>query len=159
MDTRGIIYKYTSPNGKVYIGQTTNEKNRIYQHKSLTVKSRNKFGSALRKYGFENFKYEVIVEIEGDTKYVSSELNRLEAEYIKIYDSWKKGYNSTTGGESPIRLEPKIRLENESKAYGKFLDKLDMYYERKKDEWYKYDQYWETCQFVNTQDLNLSYTQ
>ena len=25
---KGIIYKYTSPSGKVYIGQTTNEKKR-----------------------------------------------------------------------------------------------------------------------------------
>nr|DAS86287.1 MAG TPA: GIY-YIG nuclease superfamily protein [Bacteriophage sp.]DAV54013.1 MAG TPA: GIY-YIG nuclease superfamily protein [Caudoviricetes sp.] len=25
---RGIIYKYTSPSGKVYIGQTLNEKKR-----------------------------------------------------------------------------------------------------------------------------------
>ena len=25
---RGIIYKYTSPSGKVYIGQTINEKDR-----------------------------------------------------------------------------------------------------------------------------------
>jgi len=30
---KGIIYKYTSPSGKVYIGKTINEKKRLYRHK------------------------------------------------------------------------------------------------------------------------------
>lgn len=34
MKKRGIIYKYTSPSGKVYIGQTVDEKGRKNGHRS-----------------------------------------------------------------------------------------------------------------------------
>lgn len=47
---KGIIYKYTSPSGKSYIGQTVNEVSRKYKHKLETSKSKTKFGSAIRKY-------------------------------------------------------------------------------------------------------------
>ena len=30
---KGIIYKYTSPSGKCYIGQTVNENKRRYEHR------------------------------------------------------------------------------------------------------------------------------
>lgn len=33
MDKIGIIYKYTSPSGKSYIGQTTDESKRKISHK------------------------------------------------------------------------------------------------------------------------------
>jgi hypothetical protein len=53
---KGIIYKYTSPSGKCYIGQTINEKERKNQHKRTYIKVENlkldtAFYKSIRKYG------------------------------------------------------------------------------------------------------------
>ena len=46
----------------------------------------------MRKYGLENFKVEVLELCQPD------ELNEKEIAYIKYYDSYHHGYNSTLGG-------------------------------------------------------------
>jgi group I intron endonuclease len=56
----GIIYMYTSPSGKSYIGQTWYPDKRKKQHKD--ARSKSYFHSAIKKYGFENFKYEILHE-------------------------------------------------------------------------------------------------
>lgn len=91
-----LVYKLIFPNGKVYIGQTTNTlKDRIYKHcisatnlKSSafnTIKAR-----AIRKYQ----KFEVEVLYEGE------DLTQKEIEFIELYDATNhsKGYNSADGG-------------------------------------------------------------
>lgn len=57
----GIIYKYTNEldNNKVYIGQTVNEHKRKIDHKNSKKKDR--FHGAIRKYGFDSFKYSVLL--------------------------------------------------------------------------------------------------
>ena len=64
----GIIYCYTNlVNNKKYIGQTINPKERFNQHKSSAFNEKdNEYNSplhrAFRKYGYENFKYEILIE-------------------------------------------------------------------------------------------------
>jgi hypothetical protein len=53
---RGVIYKYTSPSGKSYIGQTVREDQRKKEHYYLAYCYENskfdtKFYKAIRKYG------------------------------------------------------------------------------------------------------------
>lgn len=51
------------------------------------------FYMALRKYGLENFSYEVL-------DYCSKkDLNKKEEYYINYYDTYKNGYNATAGGD------------------------------------------------------------
>lgn len=93
----GVIYKATNRiNGKLYIGQTTNDiKHRIYQHKS-EAKLRNnniKFFNALLKYGIEGFTWDVI-----DTANTAEQLDALEIYYINRYNTTECGYNSKAGG-------------------------------------------------------------
>lgn len=96
---KGIIYKYTSPSGKVYIGQTINEKGRRYQFKVSKFYGGGKINNARNKYGAENFTYEVLKEIElDDIDKLNDLLDQYEIEYINFYDSYKNGYNSTEGG-------------------------------------------------------------
>jgi group I intron endonuclease len=81
------IYILTSPNGKRYVGQSINCEKRIFDH----INSKYLIGSAIRKYGFENFIQEII---ECD----ESQLDMWERFYIHFYDSFNNGYNLTEGG-------------------------------------------------------------
>lgn len=92
-----IIYKYTSPSGKIYIGQTNDEKRRKRQHKNdARLGSKCLFHKAIRKYGFDNFKYEVLVNCK-----TREEVNSMEVYYINKYKTTDRiyGYNSTNGGD------------------------------------------------------------
>jgi hypothetical protein len=99
----GLIYKYTSPSGKVYIGKTINEKDRKSEHKTSCYKRKTYFAHAIKKYGFENFKYEVIIKFKPtlEIEKLNRVLNKLEIRYIKMYNSRDNsyGYNLTNGGE------------------------------------------------------------
>ena len=97
----GVIYKYTSPSGKVYIGQTINEtKRRQNWFSSKYHYAGTKIDRARAKYGRENFKYEILVKnVYSCKKLAIEDLNRLETYYIGKYDSYNNGYNCTIGGE------------------------------------------------------------
>ena len=130
MSTTGIIYKYTSPSNKVYIGRTINERSRKNQHRTQTVKQKKSaFGNAIKKYGFDNFEYEVIVKFKDvvDKDKLSRVLNKLEIRYIKMYDSHNKdfGYNLTLGGEggSGVIWTEEMRQESIQNAVEKGLSK------------------------------------
>ena len=98
---KGVIYKYTFPNGKVYIGQTINPRSRKTQHLCESTGARHiAFWRAYKKYG--TFEYEEIELIEESTKEALCEkLNTLEQFYIDQYKSTnpKYGYNLTSGGK------------------------------------------------------------
>lgn len=103
---RGIIYKYTSPSGKSYIGQTVKENKRKAQHKRSAFKEYDSayntpFHKAIRKYGWDSFKYEVLYTIINDNEeFIREELNKREVYYIGKYNTFEKGYNCTIGGAS-----------------------------------------------------------
>ena len=99
---RGVIYKYTSPSGKVYIGQTLNEYMRKFMWKNINHPYAGPYINRARaKYGYSNFKYDVLISLESDDEaFLRKEIDRLEKYYIKLYDSTNpsKGYNITIGG-------------------------------------------------------------
>ena len=84
-------------NGKQYVGQTVNFKNREYDWKCLKAIYANKYLSNARaKYGFENFKVEILKEC--NTK---EELNKWEKHYVdELNTKVPNGYNLTDGGNS-----------------------------------------------------------
>lgn len=93
----GIIYKATNKvNGKSYIGQTTKP---LSIRKSIHLScARNKldniyFHNAIRKYGEKAFNWKSLM-----TAFSQEELNALENQTIKKYDSINKGYNVIEGG-------------------------------------------------------------
>lgn len=95
----GIIYKYISPSNKVYIGQTINEYERKHAFLTREKYAGDKIDNARKKYGPVNFKYEILEKHEYLTVEEASEsLNILEAYYIGLYDSFRKGYNMSLGG-------------------------------------------------------------
>lgn len=96
----GIIYKATNKiNNKVYIGQTIKSlQERIYAHVYRAKKSLNithtHFINAIRKYGENNFIWEVI-----DSGENQEELNQKESYWIKYYNTIENGYNIQEGGQ------------------------------------------------------------
>lgn len=93
------IYKITNlVNGKSYIGQSTNIEKRFIGHKSVAFNPNDKnynypLYRAIRKYGLENFSFEVLEECD------VSELNNKEIYYISKYHTHGKfGYNQDDGG-------------------------------------------------------------
>lgn len=56
------IYKITSPSNKIYIGQSTNIEKRIIPYQRLYCKSQTKLYNSLKKYGWDNHKFEIIEE-------------------------------------------------------------------------------------------------
>lgn len=110
---RGIIYKYTSPSGKPYIGQTMNEKKRRSDFLCITTQySGPKIENARKKYSPENFQYEVLFIIESlDIKEVRDILNIKEKEYIILFESINNGYNIDE--EGAFKDTHYIRTESE----------------------------------------------
>lgn len=92
------IYKIENiVNHKVYIGLTNNIVRRRSRH-FTDLKYNHHDNSFLQKeyniYGKENFIFNI--EYEGDITY--EEISKKEQEYIKLYDSYRNGYNQNEGG-------------------------------------------------------------
>lgn len=99
-----LIYKATSPSGKIYIGKTNNFSERKRLHKvnafnQNAVDYPTVFHKAIRKYGFESIKWEILEE-----NIPEELLNIKECEWIQGFNAYKKGYNQTLGGEGIFRI-------------------------------------------------------
>lgn len=109
----GVVYKYTSPSGKSYIGQTTNE---VHRRRTWFCMKRRYAGATINraraKYGPENFEYTVLFKkVFTSFEEAKAELDKMEIHYIELYDTFKNGYNNTIGG-----LYPEIGLQTQIKG-------------------------------------------
>ena len=92
----GCIYLFTNLiNDKVYVGQTLHYKTRMKTHKDSGKNPKQYFSRAIRKYGWENFTKDILIDDVPE-----EDLDNLEINYIAFYDSFnrEKGYNLTMGG-------------------------------------------------------------
>ena len=89
------IYTFKNlTNGKIYVGQTNKPKKRLWEHFQAAEKGHDSLLCyAIRKYGKENFVFEVIEDCE------DSLANEREKYWISQFDSFENGYNMTTGGD------------------------------------------------------------
>lgn len=109
-----VVYKYTSPSGKHYVGKTYNEHMRKYYHNYDAKKGSMKpFHCAIRKYGIENFTYEVIVR--NVPNYM---VNAFEKYWINFYNAVENGYNCTIGGDGlqEPSQETRMKISNAGKG-------------------------------------------
>lgn len=87
---------------KVYVGQTKDFANRKAGHLYAARKGlKRPLYASIRKYGDDNFKFEVIEECD------DSIINEREQHWIRQYDSFnpEKGYNLTSGGERDFTVK------------------------------------------------------
>lgn len=119
------VYKHTSPNGKVYIG-ITKEKPEYRWRNGEGYKPNVHFYGAIQKYGWDNFKHEIL--FTGLTKDQACEKEKqLIAEYKS--NNQEYGYNLSIGGEcsalgSKHTAETKLKMSEQRKGknsywYGK----------------------------------------
>jgi hypothetical protein len=121
----GIIYKYTSPSGHIYIGQTTNSPEmRRYQHnRNAKLGSNTLFHIAIRKYGIDNFKYEILQEA-----FSKEELNKLELHYIETYNSCYfngSGYNMASKEYNEYMSKKNRKIYNVFEVFDKNNNLID----------------------------------
>lgn len=104
------IYKIINLiNNKLYIGKTSRSlevrfKEHINEANNLRQNSHSKIHHAMNKYGINNFKIELIEELEEDDKL----LNKRERYWINFYDAQNKGYNLASGGEGKSLTDKQI---------------------------------------------------
>ena len=106
------IYKITNKiNNHSYIGLSTKVEERWKYHQSPYNQQRESYKSlykAFKKYGIENFTFEILEECS------IQELGEKEKYYIAKYDTYKNGYNMTTGGEDNVgSAHPNHKLTDE----------------------------------------------
>lgn len=93
----GIIYQYTSPRGKIYVGQTTDEKNRRSSFLDKTqVYAGKKMEDERKKCPkLNDWKYRVLQTVKDDDKdRLKEKLTFLEAYYIIQFNSILDGLNT-----------------------------------------------------------------
>lgn len=108
------IYKITNlVNGKVYIGQSQNIERRFRNHKSIAFNNlatgyEYPLYKAMRKYGIENFTFEIIEEC------LVQDLDDKEKQYILAYDALNQGYNQTLPEQAGTKMIPAsiIQIQN-----------------------------------------------
>lgn len=104
------IYKITNIiNNKIYIGSTSNFKDRKSRHFSELKNSRhinNYLQNSYNKYGKDSFKIEIVEECKIEDLYIKEE------HYSKIYNSFSRelGYNIC-----PVPSKEKIELPKETR--------------------------------------------
>lgn len=114
------VYRYTSPSGKVYIGQTCKSlEERAGGFKGRGYKKCTAFYNAILKYGLESFSREVIAE-----SLTKEEADIVEQDNIKKYKELGISYNICKGGQDfghPCSEETKKKISaaNKGNQYSK----------------------------------------
>lgn len=104
------IYKIENlVNQHKYIGQSIDIEKRWQQEKRRAFmpeahEYEYPLSKAIRKYGLENFSFEVIEECS------RADLNSRERYWITFYNSYFDGYNQTLGGDSTTGGQPKEKI-------------------------------------------------
>lgn len=95
------IYMLIFPSKKVYVGLTTDLKERFRRYKFRSRHPRYPVHYAMRKYGWDNVIKTIIEHCEDDC--TMEHLWEREKYYIKHYDAFGRGgYNCTEGGEGSL---------------------------------------------------------
>ncbi len=97
-----VIYKWTNlVNGKIYIGKSIDIAKRLREyHYEVKRQSKRPIIQALIKYGFNNFRFEIIENCDSLT---NEQILQREQYWMDFYDSQNliKGYNLLNASESP----------------------------------------------------------
>ena len=85
------VYAHISPNGKMYVGITSDNPEPSWNHGN-GYKSNKHFTNAIQKYGWDNFQHEIIAS--GLTANEAGHMEQLLINKLKLNDD-KFGYNKS----------------------------------------------------------------
>jgi group I intron endonuclease len=106
------VYKITSPQGRVYVGQAVNIEKRLRDYQKLKCKSQTRLHNSLVKYGTINHTFEVIEECSIDL------LNERERYWQECYDVLsRQGLNcklTNTFDKSGVHSEETKKRQSEA---------------------------------------------
>lgn len=102
---RGIYIIRSLISDKVYIGKfsRTDYNTRIGLHKSYLRNNKHhskKLQNFVNKHGMDSLSFEVLKLVPRNLS--EEKLNQLECDYIQKYNSYKKGFNMSLGGEGAV---------------------------------------------------------
>jgi len=112
MDKKWCVYLHTSPSSKYYVGITSQKPNNRWRNGN-GYKQSPYFYNAIKKYGWDNIKHEIIANglTEDEAKnYEKDMIAKLKS------DNSKYGYNITAGGEGTVGVS---HYGEENSFYGK----------------------------------------
>lgn len=111
-----IVYKHTFPNGKIYIGITSQKAYKRWKYGSGYTTSLMK--NAIRKYGWNSIIHEILFE-----DLTKEQAEQKEIELIAFYKSndYEFGYNLASGGavNSGYKHSPEFRKKISERQKGK----------------------------------------
>lgn len=107
------VYKHTCPNGKVYIGITSQEPKHRWNNGN-GYRENEYFFRAIKKYGWNNIRHEILFE---NLSEADAELK--EIELISHYNSQDRscGYNRHAGGQITLQFSLESLLDEKYKSY------------------------------------------
>lgn len=124
------VYQHTCPNGKVYIGITSQKPERRWRNGHGYKGQNNYFWRAICKYGWENIKHEIL-----EDNLTNKEACEKEKQYIQEHQSTNRkfGYNITDGGEGCTGLKgeknPMYGIPRTDEAKKNISKAIQKYYE------------------------------
>lgn len=106
------IYRYTFPNGKIYIGKTKTTIEQRAGSNGCRYGVNTLVGKAIHKYGWLNVKKEIL-----RNNLSEFDANQMERQLIKQYDANNRevGYNLTRGGDGGATVGHKVSEETRRK--------------------------------------------
>ena len=110
-----VVYALTFPNGKKYIGATTNLKKRWIEHVGSSSKTNRRVSQAIKEFGKDSVKVEILSHHSSITEAYQGEI----AAIAELKTFAPDGYNYTIGGiggfwdYGPLGTELKRNIKNE----------------------------------------------
>lgn len=133
-----VVYLITNlVNSKIYVGQTTRSlEERMLEHFKYHVRYRSALAAAIKKYGADNFRVDVLQEASS-----VEELNKMEEEWIeKLGAMGPGGYNLKSGGlNNTPSAETRRKLSVAGRGKKRGADFIKKLIERNQKEIFRYD--------------------
>lgn len=96
-----VVYKITSPSGKVYVGKSMAFKTRMENYNCINCTHQIKVHRSLKKHGVKNHKFDIIEEFKSNSLYASGKEIFWIRTYMSNFSKYpeQNGLNLTDGGE------------------------------------------------------------
>lgn len=101
-----VVYRHIAPNGKMYVGVTKQNPPRLRWLNGKGYNENQHFANAINKYGWENFKHEIL--LEGLTAKQASLAEQIFISYWHLTDP-NYGYNINGGGLTRFHVSESTR--------------------------------------------------